>query len=121
MRYFCNAGAKICVYFLLRKHLPYFFIFFISFFLERRLFHSRSLFYQNVKSPPPKSDFYPMFFELVARVIFFNITEICVFRNYSAPNLIFLICRFQIICYMLDLHGKIVCVRKGKDSMYIVV
>ena len=41
--------------------------------------------------------------------------------NYSATNLIFLICRFQIICYMLDLHGKIVCVKKGKDSMYIVV
>ena len=62
-----------------------------------------------------------MFFELVARVIFFNIVKRAIFGNYSAPNLIFLICRFQIICYMLDLHGKIVCVKKGKDSMYIVV
>ena len=30
------------------------------------------LFYQNVKGTPPKSDYYPMFLELAARVIFFN-------------------------------------------------
>ena len=35
----------------------------------------RCQFYQNVSTTPSKSDYYPMFFELVARVIFFNITK----------------------------------------------
>ena len=33
------------------------------------------LFYQNVSITPSKSDYYPIFFELVARVIFFNTIE----------------------------------------------
>ena len=34
------------------------------------------LFYQNVKGTPPKSDYYPMFLELAARVIFCNTIKI---------------------------------------------
>ena len=51
------------------------------------LSHSfRSLFYQNVKTIPSKSNYYPMFFELVARVIFFNITECAAFTTKKRQN-----------------------------------
>ena len=46
----------------------------------------RCQFYQNVSTTPSKSDYYPMFFELVARAIFFNITKHTAFTHKKQQN-----------------------------------
>ena len=58
----------------------------VSIRTDLRLFHHRSLFYQNVSTTPSKSDYYPLFFELAARVIFFNKTRCAAFAYEKWQN-----------------------------------